>query len=188
MTQSHLREALRTYAERFPDETAVVATFLELIDAWPDCLVRDHLPGHLTASGWVVHGASQSVLLTHHRKLDKWLQLGGHADGDPDLPAVAAREIVEESGLRAFSAEGDPNVPFDIDIHEIPPYGRVPRHLHYDLRFAYRAPEQAPPVVSDESHDVAWVPLSQLEQFTTEESMVRMRDKWRRLSSPSARE
>jgi 8-oxo-dGTP pyrophosphatase MutT (NUDIX family) len=182
MTHTSLVEALRTYAERLPAEQAVVERFLELIDAWPHCLRRDHMPGHLTASGWVVHRDSDSVLLTHHRKLDKWLQLGGHADGDPDLPAVAAREIEEESGLRAFTAVDDGGVPFDIDVHEIPPHGGVPRHFHYDLRFAYSAGERRDPVVSDESHDVAWVPLSRLDRYTTEESMLRMREKWRELT------
>lgn len=182
MTHASLSQALRTYAERLPHETPVVTTFLKLIEGWPQCLSREHMPGHLTASGWVVHTESDSVLLTHHRKLGKWLQLGGHADGDPDLPAVAAREIEEESGLQRFDAVNDRVVPFDIDVHEIPPHKNVPRHYHYDLRFAYTAPDQAVPVVSDESHDVAWVPLSELEEYTTEESMLRMRDKWRALT------
>ncbi|MEX2444820.1 MAG: NUDIX hydrolase [Alkalispirochaeta sp.] len=179
-------KALRAYAERFPAEASIVTRFLDLAVAWPECLHREYVPGHLTASGWVVHRESESVLLTHHRKLDKWLQLGGHADGDPDLPAVAVREIEEESGLRNFVAMDDPEVPFDIDIHEIPSHGGVPRHFHYDLRFAYATRDRSTPVVSDESHDVAWVPLGELHRYTTEESMVRMRDKWRELSSSVA--
>jgi 8-oxo-dGTP pyrophosphatase MutT (NUDIX family) len=152
-----------------------VERFLALFEAWPACLFRDHMPGHLTASGWVVHPDTDATLLTHHWKLDKWLQLGGHADGDPDPVAVAAREVLEESGL---TVSPDGAEIFDLDVHLIPPHRGVPEHYHYDLRYLFLVDERTAPVVSEESHDVAWVELRRLEAFTTEPSMLRMRSKW----------
>lgn len=155
--------------------------FQALVEHWPGCLSREMLPGHLTASAWVVSPEQEEVLLTHHRKLGTWVQLGGHADDDPCLPAVARREALEESGvdslMTAFDFDGEWTI-FDLDIHEIPPYGPVPAHLHYDVRFAFIAPERMEPRVSEESHDVRWVPIRDLSRYTVEESMVRMARRW----------
>ena len=192
-----LQEALETYRRRWPEEEDVVRRFTTLLSTWPQCLERTSLPGHITASGWVVHGPSEEVLLTHHRKLGRWLQLGGHADGERDVVGVARREVAEESGIeRLFlwteSTDEDGSgalfpTPFDIDIHEIPPHKTVPAHLHYDLRFAFLVPAREAPVVSEESHDVAWVPVGRLDDYSDEESILRMRRKWRDLSGRRVR-
>lgn len=174
---------LAAYGERWRTEHERVARFTELIALWPACLLRDHFPGHITASGWVVHPPSDAVLLTHHRKLDKWLQLGGHVDGEDDLIGAARREVLEESGVAGVTHVVSGGAIFDMDIHPIPAHRREPAHEHFDVRFAFAAPERIRPRVSDESHDVAWVPLDELERFTTEESMLRMRRKWRALSA-----
>ena len=112
---------LRRHAERALEasEAAMTQVTIEFVQAHPDCLARSCVPGHLTGSAWVVTPDRSRTLLTHHLKLDKWLQLGGHADGDGDLLAVALREAREESGLtriRALSADV-----FDLDRHWIPP-------------------------------------------------------------------
>ena len=112
------------------------------------------------------------TLLTHHRKLNLWLQLGGHADGDPDLLAAALREGREESGLmrlRAVSGEI-----FDLDRHRIPARKTEPEHWHYDLRFMIEADPAEEIAVSDESHDLAWVELGRVAALNPEESMARM--------------
>ena len=80
----------------------MTAATLDFVRAHPDCLARTCAPGHLTGSAWIVSPDRRRTLLTHHRKLGKWLQLGGHADGDADLLAVALREAREESGLRGL--------------------------------------------------------------------------------------
>ncbi len=150
----------------------MTAETIRFVEAHADCLLRTCAPGHLTGSAWVVNAERWRTLLTHHRKLDKWLQLGGHADGDGDLLAVAEREAREESGLtsvRAVSAEI-----FDVDRHWIPERKGEPGHYHYDLRFMLVADPREPLAVSSESKDLAWVPLEQVTRLNPEESMARM--------------
>ena len=155
-----------------PHEAAMVADTIRFVEAHADCLLRSCLAGHLTASAWIVSPARTRTLLTHHLKLDKWLQLGGHADGDADLLAVALREAREESGLarvRAITREI-----FDVDRHWIPPRKSDPGHYHYDLRFLIEADPNEPLVVSSESKDLAWIELHRVTSLNAEESMTRM--------------
>lgn len=131
--------------------------------AEPDAFSRAHFaPGHFTASCYVVDGAGR-LLLHHHRRLDRWLQMGGHVDGDESPELTALREGEEESGLRdlSFAVEGI----FDLDIHGIPAAvradGRVePGHDHYDVRYVARtASPDAIALDRAESNDLAWVTL-----------------------------
>lgn len=133
-----------------------------------------HIGGHITGSAFVLSPDGGSVLLTHHRKLDKWLQLGGHCDGIADARFTALKEAYEESGLARIALLSD--AVLDVDIHDIPARGDEPAHLHHDIRFLLQAQAGAPQV-SEESNDLAWVPLAELEQYSTEPSLLRMRDK-----------
>ncbi len=101
MPREAVLRLLRVHAAQALDahEAEMTALTLAFVEGHPDCLLRSCAPGHLTGSAWVVSPDRSQVLLTHHGKLDKWLQLGGHADGDGDLLAVAQREALEESGL-----------------------------------------------------------------------------------------
>ncbi|HRE82235.1 MAG TPA: NUDIX hydrolase [Opitutaceae bacterium] len=147
----------------------VILTFIE---QHPDCLLRTCLEGHLTGSAWIVNPARTCALLTHHRKLGKWLQLGGHADGNPDLVAVALQEAKEESGLESVQLVS-PGI-FDLDYHPIPARKDVPAHLHFDLRFLFEADDRVAWRVSEESIDLAWVPLERISTLNPEPSLVRM--------------
>lgn len=141
-----------------------------------DPFTRDRLDGHFTASSWLVDRAGTRVLLTHHRKLDRWLQLGGHADGDRDLARVALREAEEESGLEGLQVEP---AMFDLDRHWIPGRGEVPGHWHYDVRYVVRAGDREAYVVSDESHDLAWREITAIaEDANADASLRRMAMKW----------
>ncbi len=167
-------ELIRAHGRRALDdhEAAMTADTLRFAATHDDCLLRSCVPGHLTGSAWIVTPDRAHVLLTHHRKLDKWLQLGGHADGDGDLLAVALREAREESGLtrlRVVSAEI-----FDLDRHWIPPRKVDPGHFHYDLRFIFEADRDEPLAISSESKDLAWVELGRVLALNPEESMARM--------------
>ena len=180
--RSRLITELAAYAARFPGEAATVERFREFVGSHGDCFERTCLPGHVTASAWIVDPHRARVLLTLHRKLGRWLQPGGHSDGDADSLAVALREAREESGLDLVAHA---TRPIDIDIHEIPARGGEPAHLHYDLRYALEARSETF-TVSEESHDLAWVALDALEAFTTEESVLRMQRKWLDLAATPA--
>jgi len=178
MHRTPLLDLLRDYRPIDADDAACAARFAAFVAAQPRCFERALEVGHVTGSAWIVDTAGGRVLLTHHAKLDIWVQPGGHCDGDPDAAAVAAKETVEETGLRDLARVGAGV--FDLDIHTIPARGATPAHEHFDVRFAFRVPAGASEafVVSDESHDLAWVRLDELERHTRERSMLRMRQKW----------
>ncbi len=163
---------LEEYAARHLREASCCQRYIDFVKAHPDCFERSLKVGHVTAAAWVLDKSGRRVLLTHHRKLDRWLQLGGHVDGDPDVLAGAAREAREESGIDLLEIVSEKI--FDLDIHRIPARGDEPEHLHYDARFLFRANGSEDFTVSDESHDLAWVPLEQLGDYSSEASMLRM--------------
>ena len=137
-----------------------------------DCFERTNVAGHVTGSAWIVDAECSAVVLLHHRKLDRWLQPGGHADGDGDVRRVALREAVEETGL-ADLVPASAGI-YDLDVHEIPARGDEPAHLHYDVRYAFRARRDEAPIVSDESHAVRWVAIAEIEQFAIDDSVRRL--------------
>ncbi len=150
------------------EQEAITAFVLES----PDCLLRSNLAGHLTASAFVVDRERRNLLLIHHKALGRWLQPGGHADGNPDLESVARSEVLEETGLRDLSLL-TPR-PFDLDIHSIPERKGIPAHLHYDVRFLFEADCGFVPQGNErEVHRAAWVPLSDLESLGVDASVLR---------------
>ena len=171
-----LLNQLSEYASRHSDEADVIRNFTNFIKSESGCFDRSLVIGHITGSAWVVNATGCEVLLTHHRKLDRWLQLGGHADGESDVLGVAMKEAEEESGLTDFTQVGDGI--FDIDIHLIPERKGEPAHFHYDVRYVLRANGCLDFTVSEESHDLRWVKLEEVKTLTTESSMMRMVAKW----------
>ena len=174
MHRGRLKALLCAYGGRWPRESATVARFDAFVDSHPDCFRRSCRVGHITGSAWIVDMSGDRVLLAHHRKLGRWLQPGGHSDGDPDTLAVALREAREESGLDVRALD---DAIFDIDVHEIPARGREPAHFHFDVRFLVQAVHDRFRV-SEESLALAWVPAVGLGALTDEESVLRMARKW----------
>ena len=174
----HLSRAFADYCRRWPEEGGS-QLFAALLSDGEDPFRRERLAGHFTASAWLVDRTGTRVLLTHHRKLERWLQLGGHADGDNDLARVALREAEEESGLPGLSV--DPEL-FDMDRHWIPERGDVPGHWHYDVRYVVHAGFHESYVVSDESHALEWREISAIASDPmADESLRRMARKWLRV-------
>jgi 8-oxo-dGTP pyrophosphatase MutT (NUDIX family) len=144
---------------------------IDLLENAPDCFQRSAFPAHFTGSALVVSADGSRALLHHHRKLDRWLQFGGHCDGDEDVLRVAQKEALEESGIEGLIVASAR--PFDLDIHAIPPFHDEPAHFHYDVRYVFIAPENAASTLSGESHELRW--------FTADPGLQRLRGKGQRL-------
>jgi 8-oxo-dGTP pyrophosphatase MutT (NUDIX family) len=167
---------LAGHALRDPADAEATGMFQDFAGSQAECCERTLVGGHFTGSAWLVSADGARVLLTHHRKLDRWLQLGGHADGDGDLAAVALREAEEESGLTGLSVEAEP---FDLDRHFIPARGNEAGHWHYDVRFVVRASDNEGFIASEESHALAWREITAIAADAgADESLRRMAGKW----------
>lgn len=175
MHRNKILALIDEYQARYPDE-ADAERLRRFVDRQPRCFERDCFDdGHVTGAAWLLDRSGSRVLLTHHRKLGKWLQLGGHSDGNNDPLAVACREAEEESGLSVRPV--DSRV-LDIHVHIFPQHGRDPAHLHYDVRFALQAMGSDRFRVSDESHDLEWIDVDDVSRLTGEESVLRMARKF----------
>lgn len=177
MHREALLGQLDDYRRRYPTEKALVERYARFVREHSDCFMRSCLRGHVTASAWIVCPRTDRFLLTHHRKLDRWLQLGGHADGDSDVQQVALREAREESGLETLDpcAAEDGSVLLDLDIHRIPARRSEPEHEHFDARFLLLADSSEPLQLSEESHDLRWNSKGpEVEALLEEESLQRM--------------
>ena len=173
-----LRRALHDYARRVPEHAALAAEYAALLDEpGEDPFTRARLTGHFTGSAWLASADGRRVLLTHHRKLGRWLQLGGHADSDRDLAAVALREAEEESGLPGLQL---PTAEiFDLDRHWIPERGEVPGHWHFDVRYVVQAGANEDFVVSGESLELAWRDIAMIaSDAQADDSLRRMAGRW----------
>jgi 8-oxo-dGTP pyrophosphatase MutT (NUDIX family) len=170
-----LIEGLNQYSYGFTEEISFKKKFFTLLEH-PRAFFRDHLPGHITGSAWIVDQSRQHTFLTHHVKLNRWLQPGGHADGEEDVFRVALREAQEETGLKSLKAFSTSI--FDIDIHTIPARKDFPEHEHYDVRFLFVAAYHEEFTISEESHDLAWISLNDLNRYVNDsESILRMAKK-----------
>jgi len=176
MHRKPLLSLLQVYRVQHPEEAETIGRLALFIKTNPRCFDRQLEIGHITGSAWLVNRRGLSVLLTHHRKLNRWLQLGGHADNCSDIKSVAMREACEESGLKEITVISE--AIFDIDIHSIPERGDEKAHKHYDVRFTFQVTGSEAYSVSDESHDLCWVQISDLENKTEDESLIRMKKKW----------
>ncbi|MCX6129754.1 MAG: NUDIX hydrolase [Proteobacteria bacterium] len=165
------------------EESQNFLQMLRFIESQTHCLERTCPEGHITASALVTDHACQKVLLTLHAKLGKWLQLGGHVDGEVFVHEAALREAREESGQAAvefypYESRLDLDalqhpIPFDLDIHRIPARHNEPEHLHYDFRFLCRLSPDCPLNISEESKDLRWLSLKEAQNLTNERSMLR---------------
>ncbi|MEU6686941.1 NUDIX hydrolase [Streptomyces sp. NPDC046832] len=152
----------------YEDQTELRQAYLDHLADHPDGLWKACHAGHITASALVIDPEGGRVLLTLHKKLRMWLQMGGHCEpGDASLADAALREATEESGVPGLSLL--PGGPVRLDRHPIPP----PCHRHFDVQYAVVAPPDAEHAISDESLDVRWFGYDEVAEVA-DESVVQL--------------
>jgi 8-oxo-dGTP pyrophosphatase MutT (NUDIX family) len=159
--------ALGTFDEQQEDVRTSMLTFAR---AHSDALHRSCEEGHFTGSALVVEQRTGRVLLLLHTKLRKWLQPGGHTDGEANLAATALREATEETGIIGLLVYPSP---IDLDIHEVRPPAEPP-HLHHDVRYLVLAPQGSMPVGNHESQSLRWFHPDELSELGVDESVMRL--------------
>ena len=160
-----------------PDEELVARRDMLALARRPGDVFSRHGydPGHFTASGFVLSPDGESLLMVHHRRLERWLQPGGHIDPTGERVVDASmREIEEETGVAMLTQMVDGI--FDLDIHEVPAAKGEPAHVHFDVRFLFRA-GSTELVAAEEVHDAAWVRLSDVATVTIDRSVLRAVEK-----------
>lgn len=175
LSNVNLNQLLNQYHTNAIDESQMLSQTISFVETYPNCFERTLTIGHITASAWITDVKQELALLCHHKKLNKWLQLGGHCDGNPNVQEVALKEAQEESGLQNFQFKTA--TIFDIDIHKIPAHKNVPEHLHYDIRFWLLANPTLSLIVSNESKDLKWILIDEIHHYNNERSIMRMVEK-----------
>lgn len=179
MKRQALLDLLHAY-QPTEEEEQFKKDMLTFIENNPHCFERSLEKGHVTASAWLLSKDHESALLLHHKKLHRWLQLGGHCDGDTDTLAVAIKEAQEESGIQAIAPVSEKPEIFDIDIHWIPEHKGVKAHWHYDVRFLLTVISDEQVVQNHESNELRWIKKTDTLP-TQERSVARMFEKWEKL-------
>jgi ADP-ribose pyrophosphatase YjhB (NUDIX family) len=171
MGRTDLKELLERLEPLDHVEEAHRSSFLRLLELPGDVTSREHYePGHVTASAFVLSPDEARLLLIHHGKLHRWLQPGGHCETtDGSAEAAARREALEETGVADLELLA---APFDVDVHEIPARGASPAHLHFDVRFLFRANNDALQSGSD-ALAARWVKLDEVASLESDESVMR---------------
>lgn len=176
MKRNSLLHLLKEYHPVAQEEIKCKDRMIEFIKKNPNCFDRSLKEGHITGSAWLLSKDGSKVLLMHHAKMNRWLQLGGHCDGECDVLEVAVKEAQEESGI--INIVPVSTKIFDIDIHLIPERVDEPAHYHYDVRFLLQVNSDEPVVQNRESKELRWIDKDPNSLPTDNPSVVRMFNKW----------
>ena len=179
MNKQSIYTLTQNYLSKYSEDSHALHV-LEFLDNYENFWQRDNFYGHITSSAWVVNETRDKVLLTHHKKLDIWIQLGGHIEAeDNTIYETCERELREESGLKEFKLLS--NEIFDIDVHKFPRSANgFPEHFHLDIRFLFQGNSDEK-INFDllESNEVVWIPINEVENYQNARSVMRMLEKLR---------
>lgn len=177
MTKQILINQLQNYTPHNTTELKHRESILKFLSEQDNNFCRSNLSGHITGSGFLLNKNRDQILLTHHRKLNKWLQFGGHADGSSDILSVAIREAQEESGIENILPINTSI--FDVDVHIIPSNATKgePEHFHYDVRYLLWTSENNFKI-SEESLYLKWIDVNKILDFVKEKSFIRVMEKF----------
>jgi 8-oxo-dGTP pyrophosphatase MutT (NUDIX family) len=169
-----LASVLKTYHPWNRQEERDIAEILRRLEQGEELHTRDNAAAHLTVSAWVVSPDRTQVLMAYHNLYDSWAWLGGHADGEQDLLAVALREAQEESGIFATPVSEDI---FSVEILPVSGHEKkgeyLPSHLHLNITFLLEADPSAPiRPKEDENSRVGW--------FCAEDALAASSEPWMR--------
>jgi len=196
--RDYIKNSLKIYSDLLENisnsflnqQLKMIEEFRAFIDSSQEVFLRKNLPGHFTASSFILCKERKKLLMTHHLKLNKWLQLGGHADGESVLHQVALNEAFEESGLDDvrflnYNFFPNPQVPliFDIDCHFIPKNSKDPEHYHFDVRYLLCIDHDQEVKISGESLDLRWIDLHEVYLYNNEPPIARCISKIKKLHS-----
>lgn len=171
-SQTEMLAVLADYQPNDNSERDAVSFIHQFVAEHPRYWSRSTLAGHTTASAWITNADDSKAVLLHHKKLDIWVQPGGHVDDtDATILAASLREAREETGLSELHLAQSGL--FDVDVHAIPERKHEPKHWHLDLRFWFRAATEQL-VLSEESNELRWLSRAEIEALTDEESVLRM--------------
>jgi 8-oxo-dGTP pyrophosphatase MutT (NUDIX family) len=182
MSIPSLIASLEQHIQDFPFEKSYTDQTIDWINEYGDfAFVKNNMRGHITGSMLITNTERTKVLLMFHKKLQFWVQFGGHCDGEIDVLAVAIREFHEESGIEIEPVVSDGI--FDIHVHYIPVDAKwTPPHIHHDILYLATIPEHTPFVRQEsEIDDIRWFDIEWIEKYIAEERMLYMMDKIKQL-------
>jgi 8-oxo-dGTP pyrophosphatase MutT (NUDIX family) len=171
---SSLALLFQQYLGIYPEEVVTIDRCQKLFWTESQSLLRTCLPGHFTASSWIYSPTGREVLLMYHPKIGRFIQPGGHADGEDNLQQVAQREVLEETGVNVHYHS---DYPLDISIHFISATVTEPSHYHYDIRYLCSTLERPKTLCSPEGHELAWVAVNQIARGDYGHDLVRLHQK-----------
>lgn len=173
--KNDLLNTLRTYRAYNEAENKMLLDTIDFLEKNEIYLGKKNLEGHITGSAWIINKEGTKCFLTHHKKLNIWVQLGGHTEEEESVQVSAYREAIEESGFKNLRQLS--HTIYDVDVHLIPERKGLPAHYHYDIRYAFIADENEMFQISDESHDLKWVDLKDIDKYSKDPSILRMVEK-----------
>ena len=179
-----LIKALKDFTPYNEIEKTHLENSLHFLNTQESCFSRANSHGHITGSAFLLNKDFSKILLTHHAKLNRWLQFGGHSDNDKNTLRVAVKEVIEESGISDFILAT--NGIFDVDVHRIP-YNQKKNeceHYHYDIRFLFQT-SYMDFQITDESNDIKWFTFDEFMELEPNDEFVRFAEKWKALLKKS---